>query len=148
MRRDTIERIDQLERTVGTFADAVRLKYGRRERGVGRKGEFSVEGFDGAKLPEELQIQSDHVYIASKMLGCDPRSLKRISTVASVSKEKKEGVTIGINDNKSAIVPTTMMFCFLIILFFYNGIHTSEYKRVESLSPENICVVRNFIQKV
>jgi len=89
---------EQLEALVK--AESERLaeeKFARH--GVGRKGEFDISGGPGVAgmedsgLPEELQIKSDHIYIASKLLKCDPRSLKMWERFDNLRKKAMDTAT-------------------------------------------------------
>lgn len=77
----------------------------------GRKGEFDVSGVNigaddpFARMPEELQIKSDHLYILGKILNCDPRRTKLWTPFENLCRKAMDTAT---SNEGAEWVPTMM----------------------------------------
>lgn len=99
--RETIETMIQ---------DALRKQKGSLRDRVSRKGEYSVDGEDARfappRLPAELQACADDIYLASKFLRRDPRSLKMWREFSSEASALRKAMDTATSDEGLEWVPT------------------------------------------
>ena len=93
--RETIETMIQ---------DALRKQKGSLRDRVSRKGEYSVDGedtrFTRPRLPAELQACADDIYLASKFLRRDPRSLKMWREFSSEASALRKAMEVSCKTKK------------------------------------------------
>jgi len=105
------EKVDsgaQRELIAGMIQDALKQHRGSfRERTL-RKGEYSIDAapFARPKLPAELQDRADDIYLASKFLRRDPRSLKMWREFASEASALRKAMDTATADEGLEWVPT------------------------------------------
>lgn len=77
------------------------------KKGVGRKGEFDVSDTGDAdenRMPPELQHKADEILITSKLLQCDPRSLKSWPRFA---RQRAKAMDTATSGEGAEWIPTT-----------------------------------------
>jgi len=84
-------------------------KVALRER-VARKGEYSLDAearrFARPELPPELQMRADDIYLASKLLRRDPRSLKMWGEFAREASELRKAMDTATSEEGLEWIPT------------------------------------------
>ena len=90
--------------------DALRKQKGSLRDRISRKGEYSVDAeadrFARPKLPIEMQERADDVYLASKFLRRDPRSLKIWREFTSEASALRKAMDTATADEGTEWVPT------------------------------------------
>jgi len=88
------------------------LKQHRRSvrEGVSRKGEYSLDAesdrFVRPQMPVELQSRADDIYLVSKLLRRDPRSLKMWSEFAQEASALRKAMDTATSDEGLEWIPT------------------------------------------
>lgn len=90
--------------------DALKRQKGSQREHSLRKGEFSVNAEAGRfvrpELPAELQRRADDIYLMSKLLRRDPRSLKMWSEFAHEASELRKAMDTATTDEGLEWIPT------------------------------------------
>ena len=100
----------QRELIATMIQDALEKQNGSARGRISRKGEYSLDGESGRfarpQLPAELQARADDIYIASKILRRDPRSLKMWNEFASEASALRKAMDTATSEEGLEWIPT------------------------------------------
>jgi HK97 family phage major capsid protein len=108
--KDKVDAGAQREVIETMIQDALQKQSGAGRERVARKGEFSLDDESGRfarpQLPAELQSRADDIYIASKILRRDPRSLKMWSEFAREASALRKAMDTATTEEGLEWIPT------------------------------------------